>query len=347
MSDTPTTEHQETNLSQLAKHHFGSEYKGEVTEPEIETPEEETKPEEQEEIEQPAEVEAAKVEEVEEATISSLSDLIEQNEWDSEWFNSIEVPVKVDGQESKAKFSDLVASYQTQQAATKNLNEAKEKGRVQAQAFAEKNEQLQSQFAIAAKLIEQSEQLLHQDESAIDWAKLREQDPAEWTAKKAEFSERKNIIERLKNTAISEYQNFGNMTKAERDALQAQRLQDENQKLLKLFPEWSDNTKRAAGASKIAKYLVDTIGYTPEDVAGASDHRMVAIAHKAMLYDELAGKVEPAKKKVARIPKMMKSGSIKPQDQINREKLQQLEAKARKSGSIDDAMEWLRFKRQG
>ena len=64
---------------------------------------------------------------------------------------------------------------------------------------------------------------------------------------------------------------------------------------------------------------------SPEEVARASDHRLVIMARKAMLFDRQKSKAEPAKKKLLTVPKTLKPGVSKPVD-INQAKV--AEAKA-------------------
>jgi heme-binding NEAT domain protein len=70
------------------------------------------------------------------------------------------------------------------------------------------------------------------------------------------------------------------------------------------------------------------------------------MARKAMQFDKGGqAKVSAAKKKVAKVPKTMKPGAPKPQEQINQEQVAKHKAKLKKSGKLDDAMELLRARR--
>ena len=103
------------------------------------------------------------------------------------------------------KISELIASYQTQEAATKNLNEAKEVVRAQKQAHTEFLEQQQARLAESASLIESVEKIILEDYQKINWDSLRNDDPAEWSAKKQEFEERQNHVNSLKQKAVDSW----------------------------------------------------------------------------------------------------------------------------------------------
>lgn len=357
----PTDQQQgaERPLSLLAKGYYGDSYHGEVEEQKADDP-----PEDPEGQKEEAETEEAQASEEEadaddtpddgaddegedgEVAISSVDELIETQEWDREWFNSLEVPVKVDGEPAKAKLSDLVANYQINRAADKRLEEAKAKREAHTKEIAEKEKQLEGQFATAAKLIEGAEKLLDADSSSIDWNALKADDPAEYSAKKIEFQERRDAIEKAKSEAVESYQKMVQEGQKKAQEEFQEQLLKEQEKLLEKLPEWNDPVKAKEEQSQLRNYLIEQ-GFTEQDVMGASDHRLILLARKAMLFDTGQKKVNAAKKKVRKVPKVMKPGAPKPQQQANREKADKARAKLRQSGSIDDAFLALKAKRGG
>ena len=105
-----------------------------------------------------------------------------------------------------------------------------------------------------------------------------------------------------------------------------------------------DSEKAMAEKTKLVGYLTRE-GFAQNDVLGASDHRLIVMARKAMLFDELQVSSKAAMKKVAALPKVMKPGASKPQSQVSTEKLQQARARLQKSGSLDDAFALLKAQR--
>lgn len=347
------TEQPVVSLSLLASEKFPNEFKGEVKQPEPakEEGEESEQHAEEQQAEQNTETEVEQesstesTEESEETAdgeqnISSFSELVENQGWDPDWANSLEVPIKVDGQESKVKLSDLTASYQTQAAATKNLNEAKEVGRTQNQVLAQKNEQVIHGLAQTAALIERAEKLLEIDKSSID-PNLRNTDPAEWSAKDTEMKNRQTEINQLKNDAIVQYNSTAQVGQAEQTEAMQQHLAQESEKLLTVVTEWKDPEVAKKGKQKLSEYLV-TSGFPQEELTMVSDHRMIILARKAMLYDEGQTKTKTASKKVVKIPKVAKPGAQKPTDQVNQEKYDQAKARLHKTGKLEDAREVFR-----
>lgn len=347
--DTPAIETQEPpkNWSLLAAQAFGDQFKGEVREPEAqqEAPAEESQEAEQGEIEgQEIEAQEQPHEHEQGSPISSIDELVSHYQFDPEWVDSLEIPVKINGTEGKAKLADLKKNYQITEAAEARLREAKEKARAEMQAVAEKRESLNSQFAVVASLIDKTEKTLTKDESAINWDELRRQDPAEWTAKRAEFAQRREEIQRLKSEAVGSYQSSIAKTQQEAQEQQRQYLQEQAQLLVERLPEWKNPETAKAEKTAVAEYLLNQ-GFAKEDVEAASDHRMIILARKAMLYDKGQNKAEVTKLKVNKIPKVLKPGAPKSNEQIASEKANQARSRLKQTGSIEDALAALRSKR--
>lgn len=338
---TPTTEQPQTNFSALAKNLFGDSFHGEVKEPQ-QTP---ADPPPNPEVTQPdpdaQPPDPAQNAEVDEVPVTSLYELAEKFELDAEWLDTLELPVKINGAEGKAKLADLKKSYQIEQAAVQRLEEAKAKARAETQAITERRNQLEAQFTVAANVITEAEKLLGKDFSSIDWNKLRETDPAEFSAKKTELAERQAHINSLKQNAIAAYQQSAQKQAEEQRAIHQQFLQEQQTLLMTKLPEWKDAKVASAEKQQIAQYLVDQ-GFTNEDIASASDHRMILLARKAMLFDKGQDKAEVVKKKVLTIPKVMKPGAPKSPEQNKQAHKNEARARLRKSGSLEDALAYLR-----
>lgn len=352
--DTPTVEAVEQpkkNWSLLASEAFGDQFHGEVVEHDavaatsddvdIDAPEVTDE-------QYPGDTgSASKAEdESEEVPISSFDELTKHYDLDPEWMDTLEIPVKINGAESKATLADMKASYQIKEAAEARLKEAKERARAETQVIAEKREQLQSQFAVVGSLIDRMEKSFTKDESAVNWDQLRQQDPAEWSAKREEFKQRREEIERTKREAVDSYKNSIAVADNEQKERQQQYLQEQAQQLVEKLPEWKDPTTAKAEKTAVAEYLINQ-GFSQEDISTASDHRMIILARKAMLYDKGSDKAAVAQKKIAKIPKVLKPGSPKPQEQVNRERQDQVKARLRNTGSLDDALELMRSRRKG
>lgn len=353
----PTTEageqKRELSFSLLASEMFGSDFHGEVPkdEPEKAAADEGGEGEPDEPAEAPAEgdAEPEKPEgesEADEVVVSSLQELIEQNEWDPEWVNSLKVPVKVDGKTAEATLKDLVDGYQMRQAAEHRLEEAKAKTKTVNEELAAKSQELQAQFVAAAELIKGVESRLTDDVASINWKQLRDSDPAEYAAKKAEVAERRADIDEMKRKAVEGWQKTQETQTKELAENFKQHLAAEHAALLEKIPEWRDSEKAKAEKAELLNHLIER-GFSREEAMGASDHRLLLMARDAMLLRKMKASGDVARKKMAKVPKVMKPGAPKPSDQQARERVSKLEARARQTGSLDDAFALLQAKRSG
>ena len=240
-------------------------------------------------------------------TIATLPELLESNEWDPEWFDGLKVPVKVDGEAAEATMKDLVAGYQMNLAAEKRLDEAKTKSKTANEEIARRESELSGHIAIASELIGRAEQALETDVGAIDWNALKEDDPAKFSALKVEMQERKEEIQNIKGEAVTKIQEAAKQREGELRENHQQFVANENVKLLDALPEWRDSDKAKAEKAKLAEYLTGQ-GFAQEDVMAASDHRLILMARKAMLYDAMQLESNALAKKVVKTPKVLKPG---------------------------------------
>lgn len=349
------------SMAEVAKAMYGDKFVGEVAEKEAPEAKEEPAAEEDVEIEaseevteeidateeteeETAETELAETSEAEEVDITTLGELVDHYDLDADWTKGLKVPVKINGSDSSASIDDLVASYQMGEAAEARLDDAKTKAHAILEDASGRLQNVNNQAKIVASLIERAEAVVDQDVTDIDWKRLRQDDPAEYSAKKADIEERRRTIDGLKTDALGEYQKGLDEHNKEVAGQRANLVRAEQAKLLAKLPDWADPETAAAEQGKISQYLMGQ-GFSQDDVASAADHRIILLARKAMLYDQGHEKADASKKKVAKIPKVMKPGTPKPQDQRRSEKIEILATKARKTGKIEDAAAYLKAKR--
>lgn len=331
------------SLSLLAQEYYGSAYHGEVKEAEqpAAPPAEETAADPSEAVTDGTPADPPAEENPDEVTISSLTELVQHNEWDPEWVNTLKVPVKVDGKEGEATLADLVASYQQREMAERYKEEAHEAAKAAKQEAAEKARAFEGQLSVAAKLIDGAERLLNAEVSAVDWQDLRDNDPAEYAAKKAEIAERRKEIDEMKRQGLDALEAHRNQTSAMTEEEMREALAAEQAALLEKLPEWRDSEKAKAEKAEIVNDLIDR-GFSREDVFGASDHRLILLARDALNWRKSQSSNDAARKKVAKVPKVLKPGAPKPQDQQRREQTETLRARLRETGSLDDAFRLLK-----
>jgi DNA polymerase III alpha subunit len=78
-------------------------------------------------------------------------------------------------------------------------------------------------------------------------------------------------------------------------------LSEQQEQLLAKLPEWKDATKAKAEQSAIREYLKSQ-GLEDAQVDNISDHRVVLLSRKAMLYDQMLEKATKAVKEVEKKP---------------------------------------------
>lgn len=264
------------------------------------------------------------------------------NEWlTSGQFDGVEVPVKINGTEGKTSLADLVKDYQIYQSSEERLNALKE----DKSKFLQEKEQLLSnlnaQLTQASELTQTLEKQFVDEFNSIDWKELRETDPAEFSAKRQELLERQEQVNGIKQGIYQKQQ------EAIRDQMQ-KTMQEQSVRIKDLIPEWSDDSVAQQEKSSIREYLINS-GFNPVEVDGAVDAngniqsvgivdaRAIALARKAMLYDQGSKKLDIVKKKVVKVPKVAKPGKPQVKEDEKTELLNKQKSRLRKSGKMEDA----------
>lgn len=328
----PPPETERAKLSRVAKEVFGRDFH-EAEQPVEETvkrpePDDAKKGEEvsepegeqQPEVAEPEEgATTAAEEDTGETPIATVSELLEHlKDADPKWFNALKMSFAVDGTPTEATIGDLVESYQIAEAARNRLEDAKRIAQKESEAWASKQAEFDRQLASLGELVKYEEAKLESDVKAIP-PNLRDEDPAEWAARIAEFGQRRNHIEKLKADGVAKWQANMEARKAEAKAL-IDRFEGEQKKvLLQKIPEWQDDTKADEEKGRIKQYLLN-IGFAPEEL-DIKDHRMVLVARDAMRYGMSRAQADAAKKRVATVPKVMKPGAPKAKEQLASERL--------------------------
>lgn len=352
---------QAKSYSLLASERFPNAYKGEVRdEPETVTVEEgaeiETDPVEGEELTVEAEVEEAETlttEEQDESpedanTLEDIQAWLAQEKELEVNFDDALVTLKINGREEKRSIADLKANSQKLEAADDILESAKAKAREERSAFyAEleaKNQQATESLTMAATLVQSAEKVLADERESVDWERLRVEDKAEYLAKKDEFKERATAIDQIKRDAATMYQNWQHQAKQEADAARQEQLIAEQEKLLEKLPEWANGDVASKEKGQVVNYLQE-IGFSNEEISQAGDHRLILLARDAMLYRNQSETVETTKKKIEKIPKVVKPGAPKTADQRNSAKIQALQRRMQEKPTAENAFALLRAKR--
>ncbi len=237
------------------------------------------------------------------------------------------VKTKVDGQEGKAKFADLLKSYQLQQHVDKQVREVAEQRKAVQEQGQALQQQMQVQQAVIGKIAEvkaiESELALYQN---IDWQALADQDPQR--AVKLDLQMRD--LQRKHSHAIGQVNEAGQHIQQKQTEQMQAALVVERQALLTAIPEWSDPVKVDKDKAEI-KADLKSRGYSDADIEGLRDHKAVLLARDAMLYRKMKAGADKTKEVVRAAPKIIKPGTSQT---ANRQgtNVQNLKTTVRKSG---------------
>jgi len=244
--------------------------------------------------------------------------------------------VKVDGEEYEVTQDELLNGYQRQQAYTKRSQELAE----QRKAFeAEAQQVAQMRDAYAQQLEQLSEynqQILGDAEP--DWDALaKEYSAEELFLYKTKLDQQKEQARQVE----AEKQALAQQQAQEQQAQMQQHLAKQREEMLDRIPQWRDEDVRTSEREQVIKYAQQSVGFSPQEIANASDARAIELLYKAWQWDNLQSKKPAAKKKASKAPKMAKAGQPKTKAQVaSRQKLKSLK-RLNNERSIDAAVNYL------
>jgi len=296
-------------------------------EPEQEVPAEAPQEEEVEEQDEAPEEESVEEEHWFPESIDQLADALDV---DVDALKAIKVKTKVDGVESDVPLGEVIKNYQI----NKSLTERSEALAHMRKAFESEigtfSQQRDAQLAQWNTWNQILEQRLPEQVGAVDWEQLRQDDPAEYAARRQEFMERIGEIEAMKQGLAQQAQ----QQNQERLLAYQQVLQQNQAKLPELIPEYSDSEFMKKDMNEVKQYLLSS-GFDEAEVGSVYDARHVAVARKAMLYDQMQKKVEPKQKLMKDKPRFIKPSARQTPEESSKNTERKKLSLAKKTQSID------------
>lgn len=247
---------------------------------------------------------------------------------------SVLVKTKIDGQEGKVKFADLIKSYQLQGHVDKQVREAADL-RKQAQEYAQAiQQQTQVQQAVVGKLAEaKAIEAEYAQYQGINLEALWDSDPVQ----AGKINQRMLTLQAAYQQKQNEISQATQHIKQTQDQQSAASLQMERQALLKACPEWSSDATATKEKQQIAADL-KARGYTDADIQGLSNHKAVLLARDAMLYRQMKAANTTTEKQVRAAPKIIKPGSTASR---NTNQIQKLHQEVRRTSSRQSVTDYL------
>lgn len=272
----------------------------------------------------------------EEVTFDTLDELSEATGLSVEKLLNLKTKAKVDGEESVVPLAQLLKSYQLEG----HLNRKNMELADMRKAFEAERESVQKDFQgrlqQADTLIKGIEEQFTKDVNTVDWQTLRATDPAEYSARVADFNIRQAQIQNFKQQAITEANKLAQEQSQKQQQAYKEFLTKEQESLNLKLPEWTDPEKSKTEKVKLRSYLLNQ-GFKDAEVSNIGDHRAILLARKAMLYDESLKQSAVATKKVTPLPKFIKPGAKQGAVEAKAEKTRESMDRLGKSGKLEDA----------
>ena len=291
--------------------------------------------------------EEAVIEEVEESVEPEVEDFEEQDEelvdeeeleYDDEEDGEEETEVEeleeqpvykvtIDGDEIEVTQDELLNGYSRQQDYTRKTQElANQRKTIEQQA-----RELQQRDAIYAQLLPKMEaQLKGELVNEPDWDSLYNDDPIAYVREKQVWDEKKEKL-----TAVSaEQQRLQQEAYAQQQQQIAQQVQEGQQKILEIIPEWKNAEIASKEKSAIRDYGINVLGYSVQEMDAIYDYRALLGLRNAWLNSKTveATKKKPTQKAPARVARP--GTTNRPKSAAPVKKAQQRLAK---SGKVQDA----------
>lgn len=236
--------------------------------------------------------------------------------------------VKVDGQELEVTLDDALKGYSRTQDYTRKTQELSEnRKKFEAEQTAVRAER--QQYATQLKAVEDALTQLTPREP--DWAAVQLERPAEFATLYAQWQAHKSQIEAVRKEREAADAKVANDRAAEVKAA----LETEKAKLVESDPEFREPDKARARLASLGDYAERTFGFTKQQLAEVTDHRIILVLDKARKWDEAQAKKPDVSKRIEAV-KVATPGPQKapPKAQSPKDKARQRLAQ---TGRIDDA----------
>jgi hypothetical protein len=237
--------------------------------------------------------------------------------------------VKIDGKEEAVPLDELLKGYQRTADYTRKTQALAEQRKA---AEAELNAVREERATYSQLLTALQQQLQQQQESPVDMERLYREDPIEWV-RQTELARQRS--EKLA-ASQAELQRLNTLQQQEVQRAMQARLKEEASLLVSAIPEWRDEKTAKAEKSALIDFGVKE-GFTPDDLKGVVDHRVVKVLRKAMMFDQIMSKQQSIKPNVV-APKAKTVAPGNPQAakvQVN--EITRARQRLAKTGSVKDA----------
>ena len=240
---------------------------------------------------------------------------------------------EIEGQTVELTEDEAKAGYLRQQDYTRKTMAVAEERKAAAAVQAQAN-QARDAYAQRLALVEQA--LAEAVQPQQDWDKLRLENPSAFAVQWAEHSRRQSELAAVQ----AERQRIFEQQREEAQKQHDEHLTRERELLVAAIPEWKDKAKAAGGKREVYEYA-QSLGYTADDLGKITDHRVMLILRRAMLYDRATAKgkaaIKGAQKKPATVLQPGPAKSAPAGTRRSRKADQQRMDRLARTGNVNDA----------
>ena len=238
--------------------------------------------------------------------------------------------VKANGEELEVSLDELLNGYSRTadyQKKTQSLAEQRKAVEAERSKIAE-TAKVRDTYAQRLQVIEQ---MLQQQSGTEDLSQLRENDPIGYALAVADRSEKEKQIQAIR----AERQRVQQEQAQQQSQVLQSHVQQEQQKLIDLIPEFKDEAKAEVIRRDIRVYA-KSIGFSDQELSQVYDSRAVTALYKSMMYDKLVAGKSGTLKKVQSAPKTLRPGTSNPKSSDQEAQKKDFE-RLRQSGNKKDA----------
>lgn len=245
--------------------------------------------------------------------------------------------VKVNGEEIEVTQEELLKGYSREKDYSQKTAELAEQKRAYErqvqQATANERQRLTAAMSHFVQMVEGGFDPVIAKGMKTDWAARMREDPVNGPAEKAEFDQKLSQFQHARQTLARN---------AENEHLE--RVRWNHQELVKQWPEWGDDTKRAEIQDKLRPHF-KAYGFTDDEINGTTDYRAFLAMKDAAELREWKANISKAKQKqVKEAPKVATPKASKAGPALNgRAKALEDKAKSgnhRAVGEFAAALDW-------
>jgi len=248
-------------------------------------------------------------EEGEHFTYETVNDLAEATGQSIEDFlENTKITRKIDGVEEEVTLAELRNGNQRDADYRRKTTELADNRKAFEGEVAQVKEKLTQQIQEANAITATLEQQLLSEYQGIDWNALELEDREEWLVQRQKFGERQNQIETIKQQTQQRLAEQQQELDGQRLEAENKTRQKEGELLLGVIPEWNDQEVWKTDDKAIRTMLSD-YGFNETEVNNLYDHRLIKLARDAMKNQGKTAKIETVKKKVKKLPKLVKPGA--------------------------------------